>query len=210
MTIQLAAQATILFQGDSITDSDRVSDHEGLGNGYVRRCADALEAAHPGSGLTILNRGVSGNRVTDLRARWQEDTIALKPDLVSIMVGINDTWRRYDAGDPTPVEAYEKDYRHILSRVRDELGADIILIEPFLLPVSPEQWEWREDLDPRIMAVRRLAAEFDASLLAADGLLSQAVRAVGGAEQLTPDGVHPTPVGDEVIARAWTELVGLG
>lgn len=211
MTVQLSARATVLFQGDSITDSGRLDDLDGgLGDGYVRQCAHALGATGPDGGPVILNRGISGNRVTDLRARWQDDAIALEPDLVSVMVGVNDTWRRYDAADPTPVEAYEADYRHILSRVRDETGARILLIEPFLVPVTPRQWEWREDLDPRIAAVRRLAEEFDAALLAADGLLNQAARAAGGAEHMAHDGVHPTARGHGVLARAWTDLVTVG
>ncbi|MEK8146570.1 hypothetical protein NKH18_50900 [Streptomyces sp. M10(2022)] len=83
-------------------------------------------------------------------------------------------------GRSSSLSSYEDDYRAILTQVRDGLGAQLILIEPFLVPVTAEQWSWREDLDPRIQVVRRLAQEFDAALLAADGLLNQAARTAGG------------------------------
>lgn len=208
MTIKLLPQSTVLFQGDSITDCGRLTDPDGgLGAGYVRLTADILRAAYPRSAPAVLNRGISGNRVADLRARWDRDAIELAPDLVSVLIGVNDTWRRYATGEATSVASYERDYRHVLGRVRDELGARLVLVEPFLVPVTAEQWTWREDLDPRIQVVRRLAAEFDAELLAADGLLNQAARAAGSPELVAPDGVHPTPLGHRVLAEAWADLV---
>jgi lysophospholipase L1-like esterase len=209
MPLRLPSGATVLFQGDSITDSGRRSDPEGLGDGYARLSVELLRGLHPDSGVTFVNRGISGNRVVDLRARWDDDAIAVKPDLVSVMIGINDTWHRYIGRDLTTTEAYERDYRHILARLRDETPTRFLLIEPFLVPVRPEQWSWREDLDPRIHAVRRLAEEFDAALLSADGLLNQAAREVGGAQLIAVDGVHLTPFGHGVLARAWTELVSV-
>ncbi|WP_329459327.1 SGNH/GDSL hydrolase family protein [Streptomyces sp. NBC_01497] len=208
MPLRVPADSTILFQGDSITDtSRRTQPGDGLGNGYVRMAADLMRERPQPCELTFLNRGVSGNRVADLVARWDEDTIALKPALVSVLIGVNDTWRRYDSGEVTTTADYERDYRGLLSRVRDELGARILLVEPFLVPVEEEQWDWREDLDPRIQVVRRLAEEFDAALLPADGLLNQAAREHGGAPAVAGDGVHPTPLGHAVLARAWAGLV---
>lgn len=208
MTITLSAGSTVLFQGDSITDCGRLADTDGgLGVGYARLAADMVRAANPDRAPAFVNRGISGNRMTDLRARWDRDTVALRPDLVSVLIGINDTWRRYDSGEVTTAEAYEKDYRDILSRVRDETGARLLLVEPFVVPVSADQWAWREDLDPRIHVVRRLAEEFDAALLAADGLMNQAAREAGSPALLAGDGVHPTPLGHQVLAEAWTRLV---
>lgn len=206
MSVNVGNYVRVLFQGDSITDAGRDRDDDSsLGNGYVGLVAEKLTAADPGR--RILNRGVSGDRVADLRARWQRDTLDLAPDLLSVMVGINDTWRRYDAGDVTTVEDYAQDYRVILGQARDA-GARLVLVEPFLVPVDDAQWAWREDLDPRIHAVRRLAEEFDAALLAADGLLNQAAREAGSAEAVARDGVHLTPAGHACLAAAWLELVG--
>ncbi|AUY47626.1 SGNH/GDSL hydrolase family protein [Streptomyces sp. CB01881] len=197
---------TVLFQGDSITDAGRRRDAPAdLGRGYVALAAGHLAAARPG--LTVLNRGVAGDRVRDLRARWERDTLAHRPDVLSLLVGVNDTWRRYDADQVTSVAEWEADYRHLLTEARDRTGADLILVEPFLVPVTAEQWTWRQDLDPRIHAVRRLAAEFGAGLLSADGLLNQAARTAGGPELVAADGVHPTPLGHRLLAEAWTALV---
>lgn len=119
MPLQLPSRATVLFQGDSITDADRViHPTDELGHGYAGMSAELLRTAHPDSDFTFVNRGVSGNRIADLRARWHEDGVALDPDLVSVMIGVNDTWRRYEGGVLTTTEAYEDDYRHILTRIR--------------------------------------------------------------------------------------------
>lgn len=207
MTLTLPARSTLLFQGDSVTDGQRLADPEGLGIGYVRAVTELLRAAHPDAHPTVLNRGVNGHRAADLRTRWETDAIALRPDLVSIMIGVNDTWRRYDSGLVTTAEAYEKDYRHMLARLRDETAARIVLVEPFLVPVTEEQWSWRADLDPRIQVVRRLAADFGARLLAADGLMNQAARTAGAPELIAFDGIHPTALGHQVLAAAWTGLI---
>lgn len=210
MTISLHASATVLFQGDSITDAGRTTDPgHPLGRGYARLAADLIRIARPESDITFINRGISGDRTSDLRARWREDAVDLEPDVVSVLIGVNDTWRRYDSGDVTPLSSYEDDYRTMLTQIREGSDAQLILVEPFLVPVTAEQWAWREDLDPRIHVVRRLSEEFDATLLAADGLLNQAARASGGAGHIAGDGVHPTPLGHAVLAEAWTALVGL-
>ncbi|WP_030238070.1 GDSL-type esterase/lipase family protein [Streptomyces sp. NRRL S-350] len=206
MPLTLPLDATVLFQGDSITDAGRRRHVPAdLGDGYAALAARRLLAAHPG--VTVLNRGVAGDRVADLRARWEEDTLAHGPDLLSIMVGVNDTLRRDDAGQSASPGAWEEDYRSLLLAAVSRGETRLVLIEPFLVPVAAQQWAWREDLDPRIGVVRRLAAEFDAQLLAADGLLNQAARSAGRPELVAFDGVHPTPFGHRVLADAWCALV---
>ncbi|RKE17818.1 SGNH/GDSL hydrolase family protein [Streptomyces sp. TLI_171] len=195
--------ATVLFQGDSITDAGR--DHTrpaDLGHGYA-----ALAAAGLPAGLTVLNRGVSGNRLADLRDRWDADTLAHRPDLVSVLIGVNDTWRHYDSGLPSPADAWEDEYRRLLQRLHAHCAPRLVLIEPFLVPVTAEQRTWRQDLDPRIAAVHRLAAEHDALLLPADDLLNQAARTTGHPTRIAIDGVHPTPLGHRLLADAWLHLV---
>lgn len=201
-------ETVVLFIGDSVTDCGRRDDDDRhLGHGYVRLIDEAFAAG--GTPVTIVNRGISGNRVADLRDRWTRDAIDVQPDVVTVMIGINDTWRAMDSGEVTTAEAYEVDYRHILDRLVSGTAAQLMLVEPFLLPVTPEQWDWRPDLDPRIAVVRRLAAEYDATLLAADGLLNQlAVNTGGGAvvsgfARYADDGVHLTDEGADVLAAAW-------
>jgi len=201
----------ILFTGDSITDGNRRGEKSHpLGNtGYVLFAAAAILEHLASPKLEIYNRGISGNRVRDLLARFDHDLLALKPTVVSILIGINDTWRAFDAKDPTTTEAYEADYRTILTRIRDELGARVVLLEPFLLHVPPDRATWRADLNPRIDVVRKLAVEFGADLIPLDGLFAQA------ATQAPPafwaeDGVHPTIPGNQLIAKAWLTNAGIG
>ncbi|MDR0401007.1 MAG: GDSL-type esterase/lipase family protein, partial [Treponema sp.] len=138
-------KSLVLFQGDSITDCDRSrEDGNDLGNGYPAKIAGLWRNLYPGLGPRFLNRGISGNRVRDLTARYDADFRALKPDLVSILIGINDTWRRYDSGDPTSTEAYEKNYRILLENLKRDLpGAAIVIMEPFLLNSDPAKAQWR-------------------------------------------------------------------
>jgi len=200
--------AVVLFQGDSITDYGRSrEDDSQLGCGYVGMAAAIFSAMHPEKNVRFLNRGISGNRVRDLKARWTEDCIKLKPTWVSIMIGINDTWRRFDSNDPTSTQAFEADYREILTRTRDELAAKLILCEPFLLPCPPDRKSWREDFNPRIQVVRTLAREFGAILVPLDGIFAEAARK-RECQYWAPDGVHPTSAGCALIALSWLKAVG--
>jgi acyl-CoA thioesterase I len=196
--------ARVLFIGDSITDAGRDrSDPLSLGDGY----AAVVARTYSSSGVRFLNRGISGNRVRDLKARWQVDCLDLAPDLLSIMIGVNDTWRRYDRDDPTSAEAFEADLKTILAQVRTALPATrLVVLEPFLLPVSEAQAAWREDLDPKLAAVRRQADAFGATLVPLDVVLTEAALKTGPAA-LAHDGVHPTPEGHTLIAQTWLSVV---
>jgi len=207
LSLLIEAGATVLFQGDSITDAGRNrSDPQDLGAGYAMMAAAWFGASHPRLGVRFLNRGISGNRVRDLKARWREDCLDLKPDWVSILIGINDTWRAFDRNDPTSAADYEADYREILQETR-RIGARLILCEPFVLPVPVDRELWRTDLDPKIQAVRRLAREFDAVYVPFDGAFAQAA-ALAEPAFWAPDGVHPSPAGHALMARTWLQAVG--
>jgi acyl-CoA thioesterase-1 len=200
-SIHLAPGSRFLFQGDSITDGSRNRpDPASLGSGYAVMVAGRAMLRYTGRQLTFLNRGISGNRAGDLVARWTDDAIALRPDVVSILIGINDVWRRFDRNDPTPAETYERNYRLILERLRGETKAKIILLEPFLLPV-PGKEAWREDLDPKRAVARRLAGEFADVFVPLDDLFRARVRDADPA-YWAGDGVHPSPAGHALIAEA--------
>ncbi len=197
----------VLFQGDSITDAGRQEQGpEGMGNGYALLTSAWISAAHPERKIKFINRGISGNRVRDLQARWKVDCLDLKPDWVSIMIGVNDTWRRYDSNDPTTAEAYEVGYRDLLNPVRDQLKANIILLEPFLLHVSDKVKAMREDLDPKIEVVHKLAKEFNAKLVPLDQLFQEACKYREPAFW-SGDGVHPSWAGHALMSQAWLEAV---
>lgn len=197
----------VLFQGDSITDAGRERfNPEHLGSGYAQFAAAWFQALHPETRVRFLNRGIGGDRVRDLVARWQEDCLELCPSWVSILVGINDTWRRYDSHDATSIHAFEASYRELLDGVQATQQARLILCEPFVLPTPADREDWREDLDPKIAVIRKLARAYDALYVPFDGLFAQA------AAQREPafwaaDGVHPTPAGHALMAQAWLRAV---
>jgi len=194
---------TVLFIGDSVTDCGRRDDPDrGLGNGYVRLVDEAFIAG--GTPANIVNRGISGNRVRDLRARWEKDVLALEPTLLSVMIGVNDTWRRYDENDPTTVEAFEADYRSLLEGLPGRDAMALVLMEPFLLPVTAGKATWREDLDPKIAVVHALAEEFGAILVPTDEYLNDIDVPL---TEIAADGVHPTELGHQLIARLWLDTI---
>ena len=198
----------VLFYGDSITDAGRRGENNnaGLGHGYAALVTALLAARYPELNLRFTNTGISGNRVYDLERRLDADLLAHRPTVVSVLIGINDTWRRYDSDIPSPVDEFEACYGRILQRIADELSARLVICEPFLLPTPPDRVAWREDLDPRIAAVRRLAVRFGATFVALDGPFA-AVACRQSMDYWLPDGVHPTPAGHALIAEQWIRAV---
>ncbi|MDA3844923.1 MAG: SGNH/GDSL hydrolase family protein, partial [Vallitaleaceae bacterium] len=199
-------QLTLLFQGDSVTDVGRErADGSDLGAGYVKMVAELINAELPSKNIQVLNRGISGDRLMDLRARWEEDCIALQPSIISILIGINDCWRRYDDNDPTDIDDFISNYRHLLQTVKSKTDAKIILCEPFVLPIPEDRIRWREDLDPKIKAIHMLGEEFDALIIPLDYIFKE-VSKIHGLASLAEDGVHPTELGHSIIAKAWFEM----
>jgi lysophospholipase L1-like esterase len=197
--------STVLFQGDSITDAGRSRENDAeLGRGYANMTAAWFGMLYPEKNVRFINRGISGNRVRDLQARWQEDCLDLRPDVISILIGINDTWRRYDRDDPTDTEDYANGFRDLLERTRRETAATLVLLEPFVLPVPDDRRQWREDLDPKIQAARELAREFEAVYVPLDGIFAAACCRRAPAFWAA-DGVHPTQAGHALITRAWLD-----
>ncbi len=199
----------ILFQGDSVTDCgrNRESLHD-LGKGYPLITASLLMHRLRDLNLTFINKGISGNRVRDLEKRWKEDCIDLKPTVVSILIGINDVWRRYDSNDPTDARSFESGYRNILTQIKDKLDARIIILEPFVNPFPGDRKNWREDLDPKLDAVRRLSSEFNALLIPLDSIFASAYQEKPEG-YYAADGVHPSHAGHGMISEEWIKAIGL-
>ncbi len=194
----------VLFQGDSITDAGRDRNNiSNMGSGYPLFASSVFKAENPEVEVEFLNLGISGDRVINLKTRWQEDCLNLKPDVLSILIGINDTWRRYDSNLITSCEDFENTYADILEQVKKNLpNTKIILMEPFVLPTPQDRTFWREDLDPKIQAVRRLAEKYADAFIPLDGIMAQAAIATYP-EQWAADGVHPTSDGAALIAKHW-------
>jgi lysophospholipase L1-like esterase len=193
-------QGRVVFAGDSVTDCGWRDDHQQLGHGYVRRLAasDQLARCH------VMNAGTGGDRLQDLEQRWDQDVLTLEPDVVSVMIGVNDTWRHFDSGEPSDISAFSRRYHKLLATLPPVTR--LILLEPFVVAVSDEQEKWRRDLDPQIDAVHLLAEEFGAVLVPLDGILNHLAQSTGAAS-LAADGVHPTARGHQEIARAWLRAV---
>ncbi len=195
----------ILFQGDSITWWYRNSDNpDDLGNGYVKFASEIITARHSDTDFKFINRGISGDRVGDLAARWQSDCIDLEPDLLSILIGTNDTWHCADNNRQwMPHEQFEGIYRGLLTDVREKTHAKILIIEQFILP-SPDKDFFRCDLDPKIQITRKLAREFADEFIPMDGLFAKAIIHDDPTEWAA-DGVHPTEKGARLIAEYYAD-----
>ena len=196
-----------MFTGDSITDCHRLTTDNPLGYGYPLRVAGVWGVQHPDRQPIWLNSGISGNTTVDLQSRWQADVLDQHPDVVSVLVGINDCGYHFSAGqDAVSAATYHDRYLSLLTPLADS-GAELILIEPFLLPVDDGQRRWRDDLDPKIQVVRDLARRFDAALVAADGMFA-GLAAQTGPEDSAADGVHPTAAGHQALAQSWVTTGG--
>lgn len=203
--------STILFQGDSITDCGRdrnaTGANTGLGQGYALMAAAALLADRPADKLQVFNRGISGNRIVDLYARIKADVINLKPDVLSVLIGVNDTWHEFGGKNGVAVPKYERVYREFLTEVRAALPAvRFVLCEPFVLNCGVVTTEWVAEMDQRRAVVKKLAGEFAATFVPFQTMFDAAV------QQAPPsywagDGVHPTAAGHARMAREWLKCV---
>ncbi len=204
----------LVFLGDSITDmkwgrNERDRNHY-LGHSYVYLIASRLGVDMPEARLEFFNRGISGHKVADLKARWQKDAIDMRPDLLSILVGVNDVGRASAKG--VPLDRWEADYRSMLEdsrKANDKLR--IVLLDPFVLRCgrldNDSAWKkWRGEADKLREIVARLAQDFRAVHVKTQDVLDQAAEAVSP-EHWIWDGVHPLPQGHELIARAWLQQV---
>jgi len=211
--ITIEPESKILFIGDSITDAGRNRyDDSDLGRGYPMILAAYLMNKYPTYDLRILNRGVGGDRLVDVKNRWEEDCLELNPEIVSILVGINDVWHHMDSEeylDEAALEQFETDYRSMLKMLAKRTDARVVLMEPYVLPYPKDRMSWRKHLDPRIQIVRRLANEYHAVLVPLDGALN-ALGIENDFQTYTgDDGVHPTLTGHAAIAETWKKYVNV-
>ena len=204
---------TFLFQGDSITDGNRTRNTDWnhvMGHGYQYIIASKLWYDFPKKGFHFFNRGVSGNKVTDLTARWQKDTLDLKPDVLSILIGINDSAAFIEGKKDLSVEQYENAYRSLLQQTKQQLpNIEFVLCEPFILPVGKvkDKWEvYSTEVQKRQEVVRRLSEEHKAIFVPFQSAFNKAL-STAPADYWIWDGIHPMPAGHELMAREWMQRV---
>ena len=205
----------ILFQGDSITDCVRSRDNNNYrGSGYATMVSGALGARVPYQ-YTFYNRGISGNRVVDLYARIRVDMINLKPDYISILIGINDVWHEQACQNGVDAEKFELVYNLMIEELKRDLpGVKIMLLEPFVLPGSatcnteenPDRWEYfARETALRAEATKRVAEKQNVLFVPLQALFDKANADAPGDGYWLADGVHPSAAGHELIKNAWLD-----
>ncbi len=213
--MKLAPRTKLLFIGDSITDCERARPvGEGLfgatGKGYVSLVDGLLAAIHPSAAIRVVNMGTSGDTVLNLKARWQTDVLALKPDWLAVMIGVNDVWRQFDLPRQTEIhvspEVYEKTLNALIRQTRPKVTG-LILLAPFY--IEPNRADaMRARMDEYGAIVKRVAAKHDAHFIDTQAAFD-AVLAHMHANAIAWDRVHPNNVGHAIIARAFLSAIGV-
>ncbi|NQU87922.1 MAG: SGNH/GDSL hydrolase family protein [Mariniphaga sp.] len=206
----------ILFQGDSITDAGREKRRElpnnirSFGAGYAFISASEMLRNMANQDLVIYNRGISGNKVYQLAERWQKDCLNLKPNVLSILIGVNDYWHKPNGNyDGTP-EIYENDFRELLNRTKNEFpNIKLVICEPFILPETNAVDEsWIEPFSHYQKSAAKLSEEFSAIWVPFQKVFTEAVN-VAPAVFWTEDGVHPSMAGCQLMAETWLKVIGV-
>lgn len=208
-------QSQWLFIGDSVTDAGRdyqrrIGSFDSLGEGYVAFISQALTALYPEKEIMIINQGINGHKVTDLKARWSSDVLALKPDYVSIMIGINDVWRHFDqrfshAKDLVDLETFQHTYQDLIDQTKPQVK-QIVLMSPFMFE--------NNGLDPMFAkladyqaVVKQLAQENDLLYVDVQAAVDQYLK-VQSSYILSSDRVHPNRNGHFLLAHTWLNTLG--
>jgi lysophospholipase L1-like esterase len=212
--IKLNKGSVILFQGDSITDAGRNREDQAfntpkiLGTGYAFLAAAELLNEHAAADLKIYNRGISGNKVYQLAERWDKDCLELKPDVLSILIGVNDFWHKLNGNYDGTVEKYRNDYMALVERTLVSLpSVKLIICEPFAVSGTKAVNEkWFPEFDGYRAASKEVAEKFGALFIPYQSVFSEAQK-VAPATYWTGDGVHPSLAGAALMAEAWLESV---
>lgn len=212
--LSLVKGQTILFQGDSITDAGRNREDQGfntsrsLGSGYAMLAAASLLQKHGDLDLKIYNKGISGNKVYQLVDRWDTDCIALKPDVLSILIGVNDIWHKLNGTYAGTPEIYRKDYIAMLEMTKRILpNVKLIIGEPFgVRGIKAVNDNWYPEFYEYQKSAREIAVQFGAAFIPYQSIFDEAQKHAPGS-YWTADGVHPTLAGAQLMAQAWLETV---
>jgi len=218
--ITLKPGATVLLQGDSITDAGRdkgsgePNNYKALGRGYAQLIGYHLLARFPEKKLKVYNRGISGNKVPDLDARWDRDCIDLKPDVLSIMIGVNDYWHTVAFGSKYKgtVESYESGFTALVERTRAALpDTQLVICEPFVVQAADKSTraDWFPEFDHRRAKARAVAAATGALYVEFQQMFDAAVAAGYPHKDLAGDAIHPTTHGHGLMASRWLGDTGL-
>ena len=201
---------TIVFQGDSITDAGRdrsryyANDARGMGGGYVRLIVTELLANHPKDHIRCYNRGISGNKVFQLANRWEDDCLQLKPDVLSILIGVNDFWHTLSWGYKGTFKTYEKDFRALLDRTKAAYpNIKLIIGEPFAVEGGTAIGEeWHPAFNAYRQSAKSIAADYNAVFIPYQSIFDEALNQAP-VSFWCADGVHPSIAGNHLMAQHW-------
>ena len=208
--IDLKPNSSIVFIGDSITDADRFEPaYRPFGYGYVHFVAYRLLAKYPEYNISVINTGISGDTIRDLDYRWEKDCLSHKPDILSVLVGINDVFRQYTGALDMAVllDEYQLTYKRLLSVVKEKYNCQLILMEPFMFCDDKTNSAYKSLLQ-YIHVVGALAEEFDAVLVPLQELIDKKIKQVPP-EKFSDDMVHPYVWAHAWIAERWLEATKL-
>ena len=213
----LKKDSVILLQGDSITDCGRKRESitcnnvDQLGLGYPLFTATSLLANHADKQPKIYNRGISGNKVFQLRERWEIDALSFMPDVLSILIGVNDYWHTLSSGYKGTVQIYENDLRNLIKYTKEKLpNVQFVLCEPFALRGGSaiNDSEWFPMFNDYRVSLKKLATEFDTVFVPFQSAFDEAMK-VAPATYWSADGVHPDLPGRQLMAEVWLKATGL-
>ncbi len=218
--IKLKKGATILIQGDSITDAGRDKNNlepnnvRALGRGYAQLIGYHLLAKHPDLDLKIFNRGISGHKVPDLDARWDRDCLDLKPDILSVMIGVNDYWHTVAFGRKYKgtVDTYESGFKALMERTTKALpNTKIVICDPFVVRAADKSTraDWYPEFDHRRTKAKAVAESIGAIYVEFQQMFDAAVAAGYSHKELAGDAIHPTTHGHALMASRWLGDTGL-
>lgn len=198
---------TILFQGDSITDVGRDRNNIGdLGKGYPNLVSSTLGFENPEQ-YTFIDKGISGNRIVDVYARIKDDILNLKPDVMSILIGVNDVWHEFDWNNGISTKKFDKLYRIMLDEILEELpNIKIMILEPFCLlgPATEKNWGkgFDKEVKEKAAVAKKIAEDYNLTFISLQDKFDEAAKNTENTYWLF-DGVHPTSAGHELIKREW-------
>jgi lysophospholipase L1-like esterase len=206
---------TILLQGDSITDAGRNRKDEAipnlssqLGAGYALFTAASILANHPDKNLSLYNRGISGNKVFQLAERWEKDCLELQPNILSILIGVNDFWHTKNGNYQGTIETYATDYQKLISETKSALpNVKIIILEPFIIHGGTAlDNTWENDFAPYRNAAKKIATNNGLIFVPLQSVFNEALKHASAA-YWGKDGVHPSVAGAQLMAQAWLKTV---
>ena len=199
---------TLLFQGDSITDCGRITSggagypKDLWGPGYAGMIATQLMGDQPGK-WEVINRGISGNRIVDLYARWRIDALNFRPDIISMLIGVNDTGHEICNHNGVDVPRYDMIYRMIMDwTLEANPETKFVLMEPFVFPMGNVNDEWIKDVNLRRDVVRKIAEDYKQIFVPLQNVFDAALNEAPQ-DYWIADGIHPTPAGHRLIQKEW-------